>query len=64
MKKTTQIPESKLQLNKITLMRLDAGKLSKIAGGFKGKDEENVSTRPECGHSQEPPRPSFVKDTL
>ena len=48
MKTTTKKPEKKLQLNKITIARLDAGKLEKIRGG-KLKDDGNLgSTRPAC----------------
>jgi len=61
MKTTISNTEKKLLLNKITIIRLDADKLSKIVGGNKiGDDGE--STRPECGNTQKTTTHIKIKD--
>ncbi|WP_217601551.1 class I lanthipeptide [Chitinophaga sp. GbtcB8] len=61
MKTTLSNTEKKLLLNKITIIRLDADKLSKIVGGNKSQ-EDGESTRPECGNTQKTTNHIQIKD--
>lgn len=60
MKKTTVNAAKKLQLEKITLIKLDPDKLRDIWGGT-GYGRDNPSGRPECVNSGNVTKPT-VKD--